>query len=66
MSISKSFFKHLTVAWCEPKKKIVSSTSPGPGRAQRALVAANNEFLDGASKYNKPNEPTIMFLTFQT
>ena len=41
---------------------------PGPAgaQAQRALVAANNEFLGGASKYNKPNEPTIMFLTFQT
>ena len=32
----------------------------------RALVAVNNEFHSGTSKYNKPNEPTIMFLTFQT
>ena len=33
---------------------------------ERAQVAVNNEFHRGESKYNKPNEPTIMFLTFQT
>ena len=32
--------------------------SPGQWRA---LVAVNNEFPSGESKYNKPNEPTIRF-----